>query len=223
MKRLAFSAVIAICLPAFLFAGKDPADYPLKVHILQQSWSSHNVRFSEYRATGRGNIWEGDSVHGFDFTYDCSFGLTRTARNQPYLAKWKKASLRLAVLAGQIGKNEKYHECELKTTIRDGVYIATGNGLNEMSQGDYKAWKARQTAASASSVVSRLAVASSPDSAEIEIDGEFVGNTPSVLDLAPGEHSVMVHKTGYKAYEKKIMLTAGEIKIHAELEQESAK
>ena len=221
MKRFAFPAVIAIFLPAFLFARKEPADYPLKVHILQQNWSSHNLRYSEYRAAGRGNIWEGDSVRGFDFTYDCSFGLTRTARNQPYLAKWKKTSVRLEVLAEQIGKSEKFHECELKTTIREGVYIATGTGLNEMSQEEYKAWKAKQPAAS-SAAVSRLSVASNPDSAEIEIDGEFVGNTPSVLDLAPGEHSVTVRKAGYKAYEKKIRLTTGEIKLNADLEQEGA-
>lgn len=226
MKRLVLILVCALCLPISLFGGKDPADYPLKVHILQQTWSSHNVRYSEYRATGRGNIWEGDSVHGFDFSYSCFFGLTRTARNQPYQAKWKKSQLRLEILASQIGKNEKYHECELKTTVRDGVYIATGVGLNEMSQEDYKLWKAKQagsTPNSTSSAISRLSVASSPDGAEIEIDGEFMGNTPSALDLSPGKHSVTVHKAGYKTYEKKIKLATGEIKLNAELEQEETK
>jgi hypothetical protein len=221
MRHLRLIIVCALCFPISLFARKDPADYPLKVHILQQTWSSHNLRYNEYRASGRGNLWEGDSVHGFDFSYDCSFGLTRTARNQPYLAKWKKPQLRVAILAEQIGKNDKYHECELKTTIREGVYIATGNGLNEMSQADYKTWKGNRVIAA--SAASRLYVVSDPASAEIEIDGEFMGSTPSMLDLAPGEHTVRVSKDGYKAYEKKIKLTAGEIKLNAELEQDDVK
>ncbi len=231
MKRLLLLAVILLSLVLSSFAGKSPADYPLKVHILQQMWASHNVRYSEYKATGWGNIWADDSVHAFEFTYDCSFGLRKTARNEPYLAKWKKPQLRLALLASQIGKSDKYHECELKTTVHEGVYILGAGGISEMSQQNYKAWKAKHDAAGAgqpgdatvSSAVSRLSIASTPDSGEIEIDGEFMGNTPSVLELDPGEHSITVRKAGYKAWEKKVKLAAGEIKLNAELEQDGSK
>lgn len=222
MKRFSLLAAVLVCLSLAAFAGKNPADYPLKVHILQQAWGSHNLRYNEYRATGRGNIWDGDAVHGFDFSYDCSFGVRRTARNQPYLGKWKKPNERLALLAFDIGNHDKYHECDLKTTIHPGVYVMNAGGITEMSQTDYKEWKAKHSAQSdeSSSSVSRLSLVSTPDTAEIEIDGEFMGNTPSVLDLDPGEHTVTVRKAGYSPWERKMKLAAGDVKVNAELKQE---
>jgi hypothetical protein len=66
-------------------------------------------------------------------------------------------------------------------------------------------------------------VASTPESAEIEIDGEFMGNTPSVLDLDRGEHTVTVRKPGYAPWERKMKLAGGDVKLNAELEQEATK
>ena len=222
----ASSLLLMLLFPLVLSAGKDPSKYPLKVHVLRQNWASHNVYRGDYRATGWGNIWEGAQVNAFDFSYECSFGLRRTARNQPYLAKWKKPRFRLAVLAGEIGKDNKYQECQLKTTMHDGVYILlAGGGISELSQEEYKAWKAKQEATQSGKPtdVSRVSVASNPDSAEIEIDGEFMGNTPSTLELGPGKHEISVQKAGYKAWEKKIDLAAGNIKVNAELEPETSR
>ena len=226
MGRFSLLAVVLLCFPLFAFMRKDPSEYPLKVHILQQNWSSHNNYRNEFKGTGRGNIWEGESIYAFDYSYTCYFRLSRTARNQPYMAKWEKPHLRLALIAPQIGKENKYEGCTLKTTVHEGIYFLGGGGITEMSQQDYKEWKAKRELAKAGqeggaavpSALSRLSVASTPDSAEIEVDGEFVGNTPSVLELDPGEHNIAVKKTGYKAWEKSIKLTAGEIKLNAELE-----
>jgi hypothetical protein len=222
MKRF---SLFLLALPVLLFADKDPAKYPLKVHILQQNWSSHNVRYNEYRATGRGNLWEGDSVHAFDFKYDCSFGLTRTARNQPYFGKWKTPQTKLALLAIKIGKNNNYQECTLNTTVREGVYIVGEGGISEMSQQDYKAWKAKRAqdkpAQAAAGAASKVSIASAPDSAEIEVDGEFMGSTPSTLELDPGEHNIAIRKPGYKPWEKKLKVTAGDVNLNAELAPET--
>ncbi len=226
MKRSSLIAVL-LSLSLTAFAAKDPSNYPLKVYIFQVAWGSHNVRYNEYRATGRGNVWEGNAVHGFDFTYDCSFPVRRTARNQPYLAKWKKAQVRLDLLASKIGTNDKYEECQLQTTVRMGVYVVSEGNISEVSQEEFKKVKAQregaQNASAVPSGISKVSVASAPDSAEIEVDGEFMGNTPSVLELDPGEHSIAVRKAGYKAWEKKLKLTAGEIKLNAELEADGAK
>jgi len=62
-------------------------------------------------------------------------------------------------------------------------------------------------------------VVSTPDGADIEIDGSFVGNTPSVVELAPGDHVVIVKKSGYKPWERKVKVSGGEIKLTAELEK----
>jgi len=66
---------------------------------------------------------------------------------------------------------------------------------------------------------SQLAVSSVPDGADIEVDDNFVGNTPSVVELVYGEHNVAVKKSGYKTWQRRIKLSGGEIKINAELEK----
>lgn len=225
MKR-SLSILALLLLPLSAFAAKDPSNYPLKVYIFQVAWGSHIPRYNEYRATGRGNVWEGETVHGFDFTYDCSFPVRRTARNQPYLAKWKKGQVRLDLLAAKIGSNDKYQECELQTTVVPGVYVVGDNSLTEVSQEEFKKIKTQRDAGNqntTASAISKVTVASAPDSAEIEVDGEFMGNTPSVLELDPGEHSIAVRKAGYKTWEKKLKLTAGEIKLNADLEADGTK
>ncbi|MGZ4876175.1 MAG: PEGA domain-containing protein, partial [Candidatus Angelobacter sp.] len=66
----------------------------------------------------------------------------------------------------------------------------------------------------------RLNVASTPVGADIEIDGNFMGNTPSSLLLQPGDHLVAVKKAGYKAWERKMKVAGGDVNIRADLEKE---
>jgi hypothetical protein len=64
-----------------------------------------------------------------------------------------------------------------------------------------------------------LDVSSTPDGADIEIDGAFEGNTPSVLSVTAGDHTVSIKKKGYAAWEKKLHVSSGHVKISAELEK----
>lgn len=68
-----------------------------------------------------------------------------------------------------------------------------------------------------------LAVDSTPAGADIEIDGAFVGNTPSTLTVAPGSHQVAVKKKGYTDWTKTLNVTGGTVHLNAELEQAPAK
>ena len=62
-------------------------------------------------------------------------------------------------------------------------------------------------------------IGSEPPDAEIEIDGAFLGNTPRTKNLPPGEYKIKLLKKGYKGWERKIAVEAGEtITVHAELE-----
>jgi hypothetical protein len=72
---------------------------------------------------------------------------------------------------------------------------------------------------SESSFTSQIAVSSTPSQADIEIDGSFVGNTPSSIDVAQGEHLVVVKKPGYKDWQRKMKVTGGSINIAAQLEK----
>lgn len=78
------------------------------------------------------------------------------------------------------------------------------------------------SSSSASPVGAKVQVSSNPSGADIEVDGDFVGNTPSAIHLSPGEHMLAVKKSGYKAWERKIKVTGGDISLSAELEKNIA-
>ena len=67
----------------------------------------------------------------------------------------------------------------------------------------------------------QLRISSTPTDADIEIDGNFVGNTPSAVGVAAGQHQLVVKKSGYKPWEKKIAVSSGQVKVDAVLEAES--
>ncbi len=65
-----------------------------------------------------------------------------------------------------------------------------------------------------------LDISSSPEGADIEIDGGFKGSTPGMRSLQAGEYTVRVVKSGYQTWERSIVLEPGEkINLHAELIQ----
>jgi PEGA domain-containing protein len=61
-------------------------------------------------------------------------------------------------------------------------------------------------------------VSSAPTGADVELDGNFVGNTPSTIGVSQGDHTITLKKNGYKLWEKKIKVSSGNVKISAELE-----
>ena len=74
--------------------------------------------------------------------------------------------------------------------------------------------------AAASASIARLAVTSVPDGSDIEIDGKFVGNTPSDVEVTEGEHLIVVKKSGYKTWERKMNVAArSNIHLNAEMEK----
>lgn len=44
---------------------------------------------------------------------------------------------------------------------------------------------------------------------DIEIDGKFMGSTPSTLTLKPGEYKILVKKPGYSSWERTVTVAAG--------------
>lgn len=67
----------------------------------------------------------------------------------------------------------------------------------------------------------QVQVTSTPDGADIEIDGIFVGNTPSTVGVAAGQHDISVKKTGFKSWERKIAVSGGQVNVSAVLEPET--
>lgn len=66
-----------------------------------------------------------------------------------------------------------------------------------------------------------LDISSNPAGADIELDGNFAGNTPSTMTLEGGQHSIKISKKGFQSWEKKLTITSGSIKLSPELEPEA--
>jgi len=77
--------------------------------------------------------------------------------------------------------------------------------------------------AAASPAQSSLTVDSTPVGADIEIDGAFVGNTPSTISVTPGPHDISIRKKGFTPWTRKLIATVGSVHVNAELEQETSK
>jgi hypothetical protein len=63
-----------------------------------------------------------------------------------------------------------------------------------------------------------VTIDSTPPDADIEIDGSFVGNTPSTVAVAPGSHQIAVKKKGFADWSKTLNVTGGSVRLNAELE-----
>ena len=65
---------------------------------------------------------------------------------------------------------------------------------------------------------SSLAIQSDPPGADIEVDGAFVGNTPSTVNLNSGNHQVVVRKKGFADWTRTLNVTGGNINLNATLD-----
>ena len=107
------------------------------------------------------------------------------------------------------------------------ITIPQGTEITAFADGDMHLDMARfgaapPTGAAASVIASApasLSIASTPPGADIEVDGGFVGNTPSTVSLAPGSHQIVVKKKGFADWNKTLNITGGSVSLNAELEQ----
>ncbi len=108
------------------------------------------------------------------------------------------------------------------------ITIPQGTVITAFVQGDMHLDMARFEGASTAGVPATLAVASAPAScslivastppgADIDIDGAFVGNTPSTVTVSAGSHEVVVKKQGYSDWSRKLSVTGGSVRLEATL------
>jgi hypothetical protein len=82
---------------------------------------------------------------------------------------------------------------------------------------------ANNLSTSAGMLSAKLQLESNPAGGDIEIDGSFIGNTPSDVQLTEGDHTVVVRKKGFTDWQRKIKVTSGSnIHLNAELEKPAA-
>jgi hypothetical protein len=84
-------------------------------------------------------------------------------------------------------------------------------------QNDAVAVTIRDEGSGSGAGLANVAISSTPAGAEISVDKNFVGNTPSSVSLQPGEHLISVQKNGYQDWERKIKVSGGNVNLTAEL------
>jgi hypothetical protein len=93
------------------------------------------------------------------------------------------------------------------------------NGDTRLAQAKFQsiATPSPTVTAAVTSASALLDIVSTPSGADIEIDGKFVGSTPSSVDVALGDHDVAVKKSGFAVWDRKVSVSSGHININAEL------
>ena len=70
---------------------------------------------------------------------------------------------------------------------------------------------------SALSSSSAVAVNADVPNCDIEVDGSFMGSTPSTLSLSPGKHVLVVKKSGYQEWSRTMLVASGVVRVEAEM------
>ena len=52
-------------------------------------------------------------------------------------------------------------------------------------------------------------VISDPGGAEVEIDGAYYGNTPGLIQMTPGLHTITIRATGFAPWKRTLNIAAG--------------
>lgn len=110
------------------------------------------------------------------------------------------------------------------------VLIPKGTEITAFVQGDMKLDMAKMVApgstpvapaavaATAAPTMASLTVDSSVSGADIAVDGNFVGNTPSTVSVAPGQHTITVTKKGYADWTRTMTVSGTAVHLSAELD-----
>ncbi|HXB61848.1 MAG TPA: hypothetical protein VNU94_03220 [Acidobacteriaceae bacterium] len=146
MRRMLALCVCLLLATTSLYAeSKDPANYPLRVHVFSYSETTfyHREYLDEAKGEGRANLFENSEAHGVDFSFECDQKLKTSFGYETYPAKWKKPGKELTVLLPVFGKTGDYVACTFKTDVKDFAYASHKDGLGQESVDDYKAWMVR--------------------------------------------------------------------------------
>jgi hypothetical protein len=126
-----------------------------------------------------------------------------------------------------LNSKEKGKACELQIqTAYSGALTNDAGDLRrrvDESLAKLKSVPIAPAAAPAGTAQTSLAIDSTPAGADIEIDGAFVGDTPSTVFVASGNHQIVVKKKGFADWTRTLSATSGTVHLNAELEQAPAK
>lgn len=141
------SAAILLLFSASALHGesKNMADYTLRIRIYSKDSTNfyYDRTMEESKGEGRGNLFEGDDVHGVDFNYACDEKFKASFGYETYRARWKKPGQVLTVLLPIFGKSNAYFTCNFNTDVKDFVYKRNNGHMGSEPEARYKLWMAK--------------------------------------------------------------------------------
>lgn len=132
---------------------------------------------------------------------------TPDGKNAGILLQGDKSNYRamLVALQGVTGAPVSVAEKE-RSFVPVGVTTTVTKGTEESTPATAKALAENAPSAEA---VGTVSLTTTPDGAEVYVDGQFNGNSPATLKLKPGKHTIRVSATGYQDWAREITTDAG--------------
>jgi hypothetical protein len=137
--------MMAAMSPRVVAESKNPADYPLRLHIFGRSQTTfyHWRSADEAQGDGRANLFENGEARGVDFNYRCDYKLRPSFGYETYPARWKKQGKQLVVLLPVFGQAGRFFTCDFNADVKDFAYAQGKEGLHSEPVPQYKLWMQR--------------------------------------------------------------------------------
>jgi uncharacterized membrane protein YsdA (DUF1294 family) len=136
-------AALAFPTLAVYAADKNPADYPLRLHIFTREEHTHYRRGVEDFSVGdgRADLFANGEAHAVDFHFNCNEKIESSLGFETYMAKWRKPGKQLTVLFPVFGQSGKFFACDIDTDVKpDVAYFKQKGNLNTEPVAVFKAW-----------------------------------------------------------------------------------
>lgn len=228
MKAGVFAAVAMMCMAGLVYAQDKPRVYVTD----SDSWAV---------SSGGGGSVDGFGGAGSGGARPQTAEIIKTFGErcpQVVINNRVKMSDYVVELDHEVGKGLFRHKDKVAVFVRtsgDSVYSKSTLSVGGAVQGACEAitshWAAHakeleaadtQPAARSLAVVAQpgasFAISSNPSGADIEVNGNFMGSTPSTIRLKPVDYTVAVSMKGYEPWQRKLHVTGGSAHIKANLE-----
>lgn len=137
--------LVLLSAPALSANSQSITDYTLRINIFTKDAITFdpNRIMEESTGEGHGNLFEGDDVHGVDFSFACDQKFKTSWGYTTYRAKWKTPGKELTVMLPVPGQSNTFFACDFKTDVKDLVYNPNKGKLGPEQEAKFKAWMAK--------------------------------------------------------------------------------
>jgi PEGA domain len=237
MKCKLVLPVLLLCMCQIVWASAKEQDYTASkqavfnaaVKVIQKDW---NITFMD-RESGIISFKTGTSVRSYGM--ECQVSVIEVSASQTKLRVGAQKTGGQLVAWGAGGsiasKVFKGVEDELNSSAHAAVTASapaaaptqpasgTPTQLASVALNQTASVAPIQPASSPSVQQATVEFWSSPAGADIEVDGKYIGSTPSTVTVQAGEHTITMRKQDFGTWQKTIKVTSGNLRVAAYMQQ----